>query len=94
MTKARRRAELSLREAERRLERPGIPRRGGRQKELIGAMDCSREAVRQADERLASLAGERRNLRSAPRLPAAPGRSSLEHDAKPLEYGLEPGIEI
>ena len=93
LTKARRRAELSHREAERRLDRREIFWRGRRKERLVRELDCSRDAVRLADERLTALAAEVRNLRTAPR-PAAPVRSDLEHDAKPLVPAPGPAIEI
>jgi conjugative relaxase-like TrwC/TraI family protein len=93
LTKARRRAELSHHEAERGLRRRDILWRGRRKERLVRELDCSRDAVRLADERLTALAAEVRNLRTAPR-PATPVRSGLEHDAKPLVRAPEPAIEI
>ena len=93
LTKARRRAELSHREAERRLDRRDIFWRGRRKERLVRELDCSRDAVRLADEGLTALAAEVRNLRTGPR-PATPVRTGLEHDANPLVRTPEPAIEI
>jgi conjugative relaxase-like TrwC/TraI family protein len=93
LSKARRRAELSHQEAERRLDRRDIFWRGQRKDRLVRELDCSRDAVRLADERLAALAAEVRSLRTA-RRPATPVRSGLEHDAKPLVRAPERSIEI
>ena len=93
LSKARRRAERSHREAERRLGRGDVFWRGRRKEQVVRELDCSREAVRLADERLTALAAEVRNLRAAHR-PTTPFRSGLEHDARPQAPAPEPAIEI
>ena len=95
MTKARRQADLSLSDAERRLDRLGSFRRERRTTQLIKEMDCSRDAIRIADERLTSLDGQLRDLRSPPRRPEALGHMSPEPAAMRLEHELEaPAMEI
>jgi conjugative relaxase-like TrwC/TraI family protein len=93
LTKARRRAELSHREVERRLDRRDIFWRGRRKERLVRELDCSRDAIRLADERLTALAVEARNLRTST-VDATPVRADLERDARSLARAPEPAIEI
>jgi conjugative relaxase-like TrwC/TraI family protein len=95
LTKTRRRSELSLRNAERGLDRPGLLRRGRRKSQLTNEIARSQDAIRMTDERLTTLTGQLRDLRSAPRPPACSVRSGPERASKPPEHELtEPAIEI
>jgi hypothetical protein len=95
MTKARRRAELSLKDAERRLDRAGHLRRQRHADRLLAEMASSRAAVRVADERLTALAREMQGVRSAARRPAAPGLAGSELCEVRLGRELnEPAMEI
>jgi conjugative relaxase-like TrwC/TraI family protein len=84
LTKARRQAERSITETERRLDQLGALRRRHRDR-LITETERSRAVVAMADERLKGLAGEMRDLRRGPRRPEAPERASRELAA------VEPG---
>jgi hypothetical protein len=95
LTKERRRAELSLRDAERGLDRLGVLRRGRRRDQLSKEITFSRDVIRQANERLTTLTGEQQGLRSARRPLARSVSSGLGHAAEPLEHDLHaPAMDI
>lgn len=94
LTKARERAELSLRDAERSLERLG-PLRRQRRARLLAAVESSRAAIQTADDALTMLANEARGLRRpSPAIEAAEASGSVSATvALELEHG-DFGIEI
>jgi conjugative relaxase-like TrwC/TraI family protein len=95
IAKARRRAERSLIDVERRLDKLGGFRLRRHRDQLLKEMAYSRAAVSLADERMTTLASEIRDLRTVPRRLAAPERPSLERAGVSVRPALdEPGIGI
>jgi conjugative relaxase-like TrwC/TraI family protein len=94
MAKARDRAELSLRDAERSLARLG-PLRRQRRERVLAAVESSRAAIQTADDALTMLANEARDLRRpSPAIEAAEASGSFSATvALELEHGGF-GIEI
>ena len=85
LTKARRRAEISVHNAGLRLDGLGALRRGRRKNRLIAETASSRAAIRLADERLKTLAREMRDLRTDAYKRAQSLHSGVEHAPRSLE---------
>jgi hypothetical protein len=95
LTKARRRAEISVHNAGLRLDGLGPLRRGRRKERLIAEIASSRAAIRLADERFTTLAREMRDLRTDAHKRAPSLHSGVEHAARSLEpVPAGPAMEI
>ena len=95
LTKARRRAEISVHNAGLRLDGLGPLRRGRRKERLIAEIASSRAAIRLADERFKTLAREMRDLRTDAHKRAPSLQSGVEHAARSLEpVPAGPAMEI
>jgi len=89
LTKARQQGERALYDAERKLDRLGLIRRGHRKEQLLEDVARHRAAVQMADARLEALADDARDLRSVRPGSQVPDRPVVEVSPARLDPELD-----